>query len=162
MKIRMFTDGACSGNPGPGGYAALITLSDKPETVCGFEEMTTNNRMELSAVINGLERIFVEIFVKDQQIKEIEVISDSTYVVNAINDKWISNWKTNDFKNKQGEKIKNDDLWGKLYDQLEVLNFIKTNIIFTKVKGHSGNYFNEMVDGIARQQIKINMKREVN
>ena len=105
MKIRMFTDGACSGNPGPGGYAALITLSDKPETVCGFEEMTTNNRMELSAVINGLERIFVEIFVKDQQIKEIEVISDSTYVVNAINDKWISNWKTNDFKNKQGDKI---------------------------------------------------------
>lgn len=162
MKVRMFTDGACSGNPGPGGYAALITLFDKPETITGFEENTTNNRMELSAVINGLERIFAEIFVHEQTVKEIEIISDSTYVVNAINDNWIGNWKSNDFKNKQGDKIKNEDLWRRLYDQLEVLNFIKIKTVFTKVKGHSGNYFNEMVDGLARQEIKRNMKREVN
>ena len=82
-------------------------------------------------------------------MEEIEIISDSTYVVNAINDNWISNWKSNDFKNKQGEKIKNEDLWRKLYDQLEVLNFIKIKTVFTKIRGHSGNYFNEMVDKLA-------------
>ena len=83
MKVRMFTDGACSGNPGPGGYAALITLFDKPETVTGFEENTTNNRMELSAVINGLERIFIEIFVHEQIVEEIEIIAKN-YLTNRF------------------------------------------------------------------------------
>ena len=159
-EIIIYTDGGCSGNPGPGGWGVVISADGIVKQISGGEKFTTNNRMELSAVINGLERIFAEIFVHEQIVKEIEIISDSTYVVNAINDNWIGNWKSNDFKNKQGEKIKNEDLWRKLYDQLEVLNFIKIKTVFTKVKGHSGNYFNEMVDGLARQEIKRNMKKE--
>lgn len=153
-KITIYTDGACSGNPGPGGYAALICCSEKTIQVSGNEKDTTNNRMELKAVTEALEEVHKMIFQENEKIDNLEIISDSAYVVNAINKNWLNVWKLNGFKSSKGEDIKNIDLWLNLYDKLQVSDFIKLDIVFTKVKGHSGNYFNETVDKIAKEEIK--------
>ena len=154
----MFTDGACSNNPGPGGYAALITTTLGTKVISGFEMETTNNRMELMAVIKGIEEVMNIIFLEEQKIKKLEIISDSAYVVNAINQNWLQSWKTNGFKTKDNKPIKNIEIWQKLDEQLETLKFIEVEVVFTKIKGHNGNYFNEMVDKIARKQIIKNIK----
>lgn len=158
MIVRMFTDGACSNNPGPGGYAALITTTLGTKIISGFEMETTNNRMELMAVIKGIEEVMNIIFLEEQKIKKLEIISDSAYVVNAINQNWLQSWKTNGFKTKDNKPIKNVEIWKKLDEQLETLKFIEVEIVFTKIKGHNGNYFNEMVDKIAREEIIKNVK----
>ena len=158
MIVRMFTDGACSNNPGPGGYAALITTTLGTKIISGFEMETTNNRMELMAVIKGIEEVMNIIFLEEQRIKKLEIISDSAYVVNAINQNWLQSWKTNGFKTKDNKPIKNIEIWKKLDEQLETLKFIEVEIVFTKIKGHNGNYFNEMVDKIAREEIIKNVK----
>lgn len=158
MIVRMFTDGACSNNPGPGGYAALITTNLGTKTISGFEAETTNNRMELMAVIKGIEEVMNVIFLEEQKIEKLEIISDSAYVVNAINQNWLQSWKTNGFKTKDNKPIKNIEIWQKLDEQLETLKFIEVEVVFTKIKGHNGNYFNEMVDKIAREQIIKNIK----
>lgn len=158
MIVRMFTDGACSNNPGPGGYAALITTNMGTKVVSGFEIETTNNRMELMAVIKGIEEVMNIIFLEEQKIKKLEIISDSAYVVNAINQNWLQSWKTNGFKTKDNKPIKNVEIWKKLDEQLETLKFIEVEVVFTKIKGHNGNYFNEMVDKIAREEIIKNVK----
>ena len=158
MIVRMFTDGACSNNPGPGGYAALITTTLGTKTISGFEMETTNNRMELMAVIKGIEEVMNVIFLEEQKIEKLEIISDSAYVVNAINQNWLQSWKTNGFKTKDNKPIKNIEIWQKLDEQLETLKFIEVEIVFTKIKGHNGNYFNEMVDKIAREEIVKNVK----
>lgn len=159
MIVRMFTDGACSNNPGPGGYAALITTTLGTKVISGFEMETTNNRMELMAVIKGIEEVMNIIFLEEQKIKKLEIISDSAYVVNAINQNWLQSWKTNGFKTKDNKPIKNIEIWQKLDEQLETLKFIEIEIVFTKIKGHNGNYFNEMVDKIAREEIIKNVKQ---
>lgn len=160
MNLRMFTDGACSSNPGPGGYAALIGCSAGTKVVSGFEKETTNNRMELMAVIEGMSEVLNMIFLENNEIKKLEIISDSAYVVNAINMDWLKKWKLNGFKNTEGKDIKNIDLWMKLDEYLETLEFISVEIVFTKIKGHNGNYFNEMVDEIAKKEITKNASKK--
>lgn len=156
--VRMFTDGACSYNPGPGGYAAIINLPTENVIVSGYENNTTNNRMELKAVIMGMNKV-LEMIYQGNNINKLEVISDSAYVINAINKNWLFNWKKSNFKNAKGDNIKNVDLWSKLEEQIIIFEFIKVELCFTKVKGHNGNYFNEMADDVAKKEI---LKNEVN
>jgi ribonuclease HI len=140
-KITVYTDGACSGNPGPGGYAAVLLYNELEKIVAGGEAETTNNRMELKAVIEGLKAI------KNKKLP-VEVFTDSTYVQKGITE-WIENWKKKNWK-----KVKNIDLWQELDKQKSEFKSIK----FFHVKGHSGNIYNEKCDKIARQQI-LNFNR---
>lgn len=143
-KIRIFTDGACSGNPGPGGWAAAFLLKDKCSVISGFELHTTNNRMELKSVIQAIKKTV------KLGYSNIEIYSDSAYVVNSINSKHLERWHKTEWKTKKGEEIKNKDLWNEL--NTLILN-TNQNISFVKVKGHDGNTFNEMVDKKAVEMV---------
>lgn len=149
MKIRVFTDGACSDNPGPGGWAAVFNIKNKCIKISGCEEDTTNNRMELSAVVNVLNKI---ISWENHYDNTYEIYSDSAYVVNAINNCWIVKWKMNGWKTTKEKDVKNKDLWESCYELLNVIKELKVNVKFIKVKGHSGNTFNELVDKIAKEE----------
>ena len=137
-KLEIYTDGACLGNPGPGGWAALIIDNNQERILSGNNEMTTNNRMELLAVIKALESINHHL--------EITIYTDSKYVINGITS-WIKKWKTNDWKNSSKTPVKNIDLW-KILD----VSPQKKKIKWVWVKGHSGNTYNDKVDEIARNQ----------
>lgn len=137
-KLEIYTDGACLGNPGPGGWAALIIDNNQERILSGNNEMTTNNRMELLAVIKALESINHHL--------EITIYTDSKYVINGITS-WIKKWKTNDWKNSSKTPVKNIDLW-KILD----VSSQKKKIKWVWVKGHSGNNYNDRVDEIARNQ----------
>ena len=137
-KLEIYTDGACLGNPGPGGWAALIIDNNQERILSGNNEMTTNNRMELLAVIKALESINHHL--------EITIYTDSKYVINGITS-WIKKWKTNDWKNSSKTPVKNIDLW-KILD----MSSQKKKIKWVWVKGHSGNTYNDKVDEIARNQ----------
>lgn len=157
MLVKIYTDGACSYNPGPGGYAALLCMKNETIKVSGGEKETTNNRMELKAVVEALSKVLNMIFQEDVKIEKLEIISDSAYVVNSVNQNWINIWKNNGFKNSKGEDIKNVDLWLEFDEKKQTAEFIGIDILFTKIKGHSGNYFNELVDKIAKEEIsKLN------
>lgn len=132
--VRLYTDGACSGNPGPGGYAAILTFGDKEKVISGGEPSTTNNRMELLAVIKGLESLVKRCVV--------EVHSDSAYVVNAVNNDWLKKWAS-----RKWENVKNPDLWAKLMQLLSC-----HDVRFIKVKGHSDDEMNNRCDEIARKE----------
>ena len=141
--VEMFTDGACSGNPGPGGWGCVI-LADKMEyTVSGGEALTTNNRMELSAAIAALSAID-----QNQEWREqaITVHIDSQYVKNGITS-WIRSWKKNGWKNSEKQPVKNRDLW----EILDELNS-KLNVSWKWVKGHSGNKYNDLCDSLATKE----------
>ena len=137
-KLEIYTDGACLGNPGPGGWAALIIDNNQERILSGNNEMTTNNRMELLAVIKALESVNHHL--------EITIYTDSKYVINGITS-WIKKWKTNDWKNSSKTPVKNIDLW-KILD----VSSQKKKIKWVWVKGHSGNTYNDKVDEIARNQ----------
>lgn len=139
MKIKIYTDGACSGNPGKGGWGALIQENDNEKKLSGSELNTTNNRMELTAVIRALEHY--------AEAKEIEVFTDSKYVMQGITE-WIKNWKTNHWKTSQKKDVKNKDLWV-LLDSVSAKHDIK----WSWVKGHAGDYGNEIADKLATQAI---------
>ncbi|MFW6281847.1 MAG: ribonuclease HI [bacterium] len=143
-KTYLYTDGACSGNPGPGGYAALIINGDNEYEISGYEPDTTNNQMEMKAVIEGLKEIKIG--------SEVKLISDSNYVLNGLQN-WIYNWKKRNWKTASNKPVKNKELWMEL-DELTS----KFNIDYIKVKGHSGNKYNERVDSIARLEIEENKK----
>jgi len=132
MKYTIFTDGACSGNPGPGGYGAVLLFKNHRKEISGGFRKTTNNRMELLAVILALEAIKVSGV-------PIVLYSDSSYVVNAVEKGWLFDWENKAFK-----KIKNPDLWKRF---LVVLR--KHSISFVWVKGHDGNIENERCDKLA-------------
>ena len=149
MYIQIYTDGACSNNPGPGGWAAIIIIKNKITEIHGFEDNTTNNRMELTASIKSLQ--FIKNNMQLDKVKRIDIYTDSAYVANAINQKWLKKWYLKDWMSKTGTKIKNIDLWTQLYDLLQETN---CNINFIKIKGHSGNLLNEEVDKIAKQMSK--------
>lgn len=154
MKLRIFTDGACSGNPGKGGWACIINLKDKVIKSGGCEEYTTNNRMELKAVYEAVKFIAKNIEkLKRVGYDSLEIHSDSAYVVNALTKGWTENWLQNDWKTKSGEDVKNKDLWANLITLNNMLSF-DFDIDFVKVKGHSGNYFNELADEYAREMLK--------
>ena len=139
----IYTDGACSGNPGAGGWAAIIfnKSSGQKSKKIGGELETTNNRMELIAIIEALESI-----PKDSSLK---IFTDSKYVINGI-ELWIKQWKKNNWIGSNKKKIKNKDLWTKL-DALSS----QFHITWNWIKGHSGNKYNEEVDKLAREQINF-------
>ena len=139
-KIELFTDGACKGNPGLGGWGVLINNSNNFIELKGTQQQTTNNRMELIAVIEGLKSI--------KENENIEITTDSMYVKNGIN-QWINNWKRNGWKTAAKKPVKNKDLWQQL-DEL-VQNY---SIKWIWVKGHSGHPGNERADQLANEAIE--------
>jgi len=136
--VKIYTDGACSGNPGRGGWAAIIIDGGEIEKISGSSENTTNNRMELIAVISALK------YVKKENI---ELFTDSKYTKDGI-EKWIVNWKKNGWKTANKQDVKNMDLW----QNLDKLNE-KKNVQWNWVKGHSDNKYNNMADELARSKI---------
>ena len=134
-KVTIYTDGACSGNPGPGGWGAILMYKGKSKEFSGADPMTTNNRMELLAVISALEAL--------NEPCEVELYTDSQYVSNAINLGWLESWRKKDWKRKGGE-VKNIDLWAKLVPLLE-----KHKVTFIWVKGHADNEHNNRCDELA-------------
>ena len=136
MKIKIYTDGACSGNPGKGGWAAIILDSEaKQSKISGSESNTTNNRMELMAPIMALKRIRNE--------SEITIYTDSKYVKDGITE-WIKKWKLNNWKNSNKKPVKNKDLWIKLDNSCQ-----KHKVKWKWVKAHAGNKLNNLVDELA-------------
>lgn len=142
-KVRIYTDGACSGNPGPGGWGAILMYDDHKKEISGYNSSTTNNIMEITAVLEAVKLLKFPC--------ELEIYSDSAYVVNAFNQKWIYNWQKNDWKTADKKPVKNKELWEELYSLLEQHKFE-----FIKVKGHSDNEFNNRCDFLATNEIKIN------
>jgi len=145
MLIEIYTDGACSNNPGPGGYGAVI-IFDKQirKEISGGYEHTTNNRMELIAVIKSLEMLAN--FIRPENNHEIILYSDSKYIVDSINKNWLINWRENNWCNSSNKKILNIDLWEVILDLVALYN-----IKFIWVKGHNDNEENEYCDLLARQ-----------
>lgn len=139
MKIRIFTDGACSGNPGPGGWAARILHDTGWAEISDWESDTTNNRMELRAVVEAIRHELC----KD---KKLDIYSDSAYVVNAVNKGWLRTWHMNGWKTTTGDSVKNVDLWMDLYNLLRQ----NRNVNIIKIKGHNGDANNERVDALAK------------
>jgi len=134
-RVKIYTDGACSGNPGPGGWGAILIYGSKEKELSGYEASTTNNRMELTSVLKALEAL--------REPCEIELFTDSQYVANAVNKGWLYTWAKKGWKKKGGE-VKNPDLWVKLLPYLE-----KHNIKFIWVKGHADNEYNNRCDELA-------------
>lgn len=135
-KITLYTDGACSGNPGPGGYGAVLIYKGIEKQISGGEPLTTNNQMEITAVIKGLEIL--------KEPCDVIVYSDSAYVVNSVEKKWIYGWKRKNWRKSDGTAVKNVELWEKL---LKLMNY--HNVSFIKIKGHADNKYNNICDKLA-------------
>ena len=135
-KVTLYTDGACSGNPGVGGWGAVLIYNGHEKHVSGAEDNTTNNRMEITAVIEGLKNLKYDC--------EVDVYSDSAYVVNAFLQGWISDWQRSGWKKSDNKPVQNVDLWQVLYGLSR-----KHNLHFIKVKGHADNKFNNICDKLA-------------
>ena len=152
MKVRIFTDGACSENPGPGGWGVVFNTASKCYTFSGNEQNTTNNRMELRAVIEAFKRIIAKETKFCEPQHEYDIYSDSAYVVNTINNHWIEAWQKNNWKTTKNEDVKNKDLWEEFNELRDKANKLGVSIIIHKIKGHSGNTFNELVDKLAKEE----------
>ena len=139
-KIEIYTDGACSGNPGPGGWCTILKYKDKEKILKGGKKDTTNNEMELKAVLEGLKAL--------KEPCEVNLYADSKYVVDGIKN-WIKNWAKNNWKTSSKKEIANKQLWQEIY---EFMQKHKVNPIW--IKGHSGHKENEMCDKIAKKEIK--------
>ncbi len=137
-KVCIYTDGACSGNPGPGGWAAILRYNGHEKELSGGEAVTTNNRMELTAVISALEAL--------REPCEVELWTDSQYIARAINEGWLAGWKRRGWKRKEGE-LKNPELWQRLDALLNT-----HSVSFNWVKGHDGQEQNERCDALAVAQ----------
>lgn len=146
--IRLYTDGACSGNPGPGGWSVVWYGKNKILDKSGGSKSATNNQMELVAVLEALKLIESK-----SNKKTYEICSDSAYVVNAINNGWLYSWRKNNWKTQSGDSVKNAGIWQDVYKLLVFLNIHKYMISFVKVKGHSGNPLNEYADKIAKEEV---------
>jgi len=134
--VEIYTDGACSGNPGPGGWAAILLFKDKVKEIYGAEPETTNNRMEMTAAIKGLEALKFPCRVK--------LSSDSAYLINGFNNGWLDNWQKNGWKNSRKEPVENRDLWERLLELSRI-----HDIQWLKVKGHADNKYNNRCDELA-------------
>ena len=139
-KVIIYTDGACSGNPGPGGWGAILMYKGAKKEISGGMKETTNNIMEITAVVEALKCLKVE--------SDVQVYSDSAYTVNAFNQGWIYNWMKNGWRTANKEPVKNKELWQELYDLTK-----KHKVEFIKVKGHADNEFNHRCDEMAREAI---------
>ncbi|WAM35071.1 ribonuclease HI [Caldicellulosiruptor acetigenus] len=140
-EVTIYTDGACSGNPGPGGWCAILIYKGIKKVLKGFERYTTNNRMELKAVVEALKAL--------KEPCKVVIYSDSAYIVNAVNQNWIERWQKNGWKTSENEEVKNIDLWNELIELLKI-----HKVTFEKVKGHADNELNNLCDQIARSMIK--------
>lgn len=140
VSVTIYTDGACSGNPGPGGWGAVLIYGENKKEISGGNKNTTNNIMEITAVIEALKCLKNEC--------KATVYSDSAYVVNCFNQGWIYNWKKNNWKTSTKGSVKNKELWEELYTLVK-----KYNVEFVKVKGHSDNELNNRCDELARSEI---------
>ena len=148
MEIKIYTDGACVGNPGPGGWAAIIIGDNYKKEICGGEKLTTNNRMELTAAIKALEYCNQK-DIKQLSLKQIKIYTDSIYLKDGIT-VWINKWIENNWKTADKKNVKNVDLWKKL-KELENLYSVEWHWI----KGHSDNPMNELADRLAKKATPI-------
>ncbi|MCL1804589.1 MAG: ribonuclease HI [Clostridiales bacterium] len=137
--VKIYTDGACKGNPGPGGWGAVLLWRDEERRLQGGEDDTTNNRMELTAAIMALEAL--------KRPCAVELYSDSAYLVNAFSQEWIVKWQINGWRNARKEPVENRELWEKLLDLSRV-----HQISWRKVKGHSDNDYNNLCDAMAVEE----------
>lgn len=135
-RVTIYTDGACSGNPGPGGWGAILIFGERERVITGYEAQTTNNRMELLAVIEALA-------VMKEPVRAT-VRTDSAYITNAFNQKWIDDWVRRGWKTADKKPVKNRDLWERLIELTK-----KHAVDFVKVKGHANDDLNNRVDGLA-------------
>lgn len=140
-EVTIYTDGACSGNPGPGGWGAVLFYGEHRKEMSGGEPGTTNNRMELLAVIEALGKL--------KEACQVKVYSDSAYLVNCFQQNWLRNWQRNGWKNSKGQPVENQDLWKRLIALME-----NHRVEYIKVKGHSDNVWNNRCDELARAAIK--------
>ena len=148
MEIKIYTDGACVGNPGPGGWAAIILDENGRKELFGGEKLTTNNRMELTAAIKALEYCTQQ-EAKQPSLKHIKIFTDSTYVKDGITI-WINNWEKNNWKTSDKKNVKNVDLWKRLKE------LVKSNQVEWKwIKGHSENPMNDLADKLAKKATPI-------
>ena len=139
--VEIYTDGACSGNPGPGGFGAILMYKETKKEISGYEPETTNNRMELKAAVEALHLL--------KEACQVDLYSDSAYLVNAFSQGWIYGWLKNGWRTSKKEEVKNIDLWQELLTQMKV-----HKIEFIKVKGHADNEFNNRCDQLATGEIK--------
>lgn len=139
-KVTIYTDGACSGNPGPGGWGAILMYQDVKKEISGGEKNTTNNKMELLAAIEALNLL--------KESCDVELYSDSAYLINCFQNGWLESWKKKNWVNSKREKVKNIELWMKL-DELSKIH----NIKWIKVKGHADNEYNNRCDELARGEV---------
>ncbi len=140
-KVEIWTDGACSYNPGPGGWGAILNYKGTEKVISGGNKETTNNVMELTAVIEGLKML------KEPCL--VTLYSDSSYVVNAITQNWLHNWEANGFKTSNNKPVKNRELWEDLSSLLKI-----HKVTFVLVKGHADNENNNRCDKLARNEVK--------
>ena len=139
-EVTIYTDGACSGNPGPGGWGAILMYKDNKKEISGGKKDTTNNVMELTAVIEALKLL--------KYPCKVNVYSDSAYVVNAFLQHWINGWQRNNWKTSDKNDVKNKELWQELIALTKV-----HDVTFFKVKGHADNEYNNRCDELARNAI---------
>ena len=140
-KVVIYTDGACSGNPGPGGWGAILMYKGTKKEISGAKNNTTNNVMELTAALEGLKMLKFPC--------EVELYSDSAYLVNGFLQGWIYNWQKNNWKTSNKESVKNKEIWQEIYKLTQV-----HEVKFIKVKGHADNEFNNRCDELARNAIQ--------
>jgi len=139
-KVIIYTDGACSKNPGPGGWAAVLTYKNATKEISGGKKETTNNEMELTAVLEALKAL--------KRPCEVELYSDSAYIVNCFNNNWIGKWVENGWVTSKKEPVKNQEIWEELLKLMEV-----HKVTFFKVKGHANVELNERCDALARVEV---------
>ncbi|URN95190.1 MAG: ribonuclease HI [Candidatus Pristimantibacillus lignocellulolyticus] len=140
-EVKIYTDGACSGNPGPGGYGAILFFGEHRKEISGGQRDSTNNRMEILAVIKALEVL--------NEKCQVTVYSDSAYVVNCFQKGWIFGWMRNGWMNSKKQPVENQDLWKQLWQLMQ-----QHRVEYVKVKGHSDNEFNNRCDELARAAIR--------
>jgi len=141
-KVQIYTDGACSGNPGPGDWGSILIYGDSEKDLSGFEANTTNQRMELFAALKAFEAL------KEPCL--VELYSDSAYLINAFRQRWFDRWENNGWLNSQKKPVENQDLWRGLLEQSR-----KHQVSWIKVKGHADNVYNNRCDALARAAIRI-------
>jgi len=148
MEIKIYTDGACVGNPGPGGWSAIILEETGKKELFGGEKLTTNNRMELTAAIKALEYCNKQEG-KQPSLKQIKIFTDSNYVKEGMT-VWIENWEKNNWKTADKKNVKNVDLWKKLKE------LVKSNQVeWNWIKGHSNDPMNDLADRLAKKSTPI-------
>ncbi len=140
-EVTIYTDGACSGNPGPGGWGAILEFRGIEKEISGYVPNTTNQRMELTAALKALELL--------KEPCSVQLHSDSAYLIRGFNENWLGKWEQNGWKNSKKEPVSNEDLWKALLEQNR-----RHKITWIKVKGHSDNPLNNRCDALATGEIK--------